>query len=147
MANAHMKLQLRDASAKVLARRRGLVSVPAPSGGKQASPRQVEAVLLEFGELGYASSYALREALAGDPRVEAMRRTGGICAFDLVPPGDAARGYLSELQPKLRAAALERGVLLRPLGNVLYAMPPASTIFAAVLTMPVKPSGPMPSNV
>ena len=69
----------------------------------------------------------LREALEGDPRVEAMRRTGGICAFDLVPPGGAARGYLSNLQPKLRAAALERGVLLRPLGDVLYAMPPSST--------------------
>jgi adenosylmethionine-8-amino-7-oxononanoate aminotransferase len=27
----------------------------------------------------------------------------------------------------LRAAAVERGVLLRPLGNVLYALPPACT--------------------
>jgi len=69
----------------------------------------------------------LRESLEGSPRIERMRRTGGIVAFDLVPPGGSARGYLSDLQPRLRAAAIERGVLLRPLGNVLYAMPPAST--------------------
>jgi len=72
----------------------------------------------------------LLDALADDERVESLRRTGGVVAFDLVPPGDAERGYLSDLQPRLRAAALERGVLLRPLGNVLYAMPPASTTAA-----------------
>ncbi len=31
------------------------------------------------------------------------------------------------MAPKLRAAAVERGVLLRPLGSVLYAIPPAGT--------------------
>jgi len=69
----------------------------------------------------------LVDALADDPRVESLRRTGGVVAFDLVPPEGSERGYLSDLQPRLRAAAIERGVLLRPLGNVLYAMPPAST--------------------
>ena len=52
-----------------------------------------------------------------------LRRTGGIVALEL-RVGDA--GYLSTLGPRLRAAAIERGVLLRPLGNVLYAMPPAA---------------------
>ena len=33
-------------------------------------------------------------------------------------------GYLSELGPKLTQAFLERQILLRPLGNVLYFMPP-----------------------
>jgi adenosylmethionine-8-amino-7-oxononanoate aminotransferase len=33
-------------------------------------------------------------------------------------------GYLAEVGPRMAAAALERAVLLRPLGNVLYAMPP-----------------------
>ena len=47
-----------------------------------------------------------------------------IVALDLV--GSQA-GYLSELGPRLRAAAVDRGALLRPLGNVLYAMPPACT--------------------
>jgi adenosylmethionine-8-amino-7-oxononanoate aminotransferase len=46
-------------------------------------------------------------------------------AFDL--DAGTHTGYLSELAPRLRAAAIERGVLLRPLGNVLYALPPACT--------------------
>lgn len=55
-----------------------------------------------------------------------LRRTGGIVAFDLdVPASDA--GYLSRVGPDLRALAVDLGVLLRPLGNVLYAMPTACT--------------------
>lgn len=69
----------------------------------------------------------LREELEGSPDVRGLRRTGGIVAFDLAPPCGEEAGYLSGLQPLLRARALERGVLLRPLGNVLYALPPACT--------------------
>jgi adenosylmethionine-8-amino-7-oxononanoate aminotransferase len=65
--------------------------------------------------------------LAGDPRVEHLRRAGGIVAFDLRPPPGEQAGYLSSLGPRLRAAAASRGVLLRPLGNVVYALPPACT--------------------
>jgi adenosylmethionine-8-amino-7-oxononanoate aminotransferase len=53
-------------------------------------------------------------------RVADVRGLGAIQAVELA--GDA--GYLSAVGPRLAAAALERGVLLRPLGNVLYAMPP-----------------------
>ncbi|MCC6406613.1 MAG: adenosylmethionine--8-amino-7-oxononanoate transaminase [Planctomycetes bacterium] len=53
----------------------------------------------------------------------AVRRVGGIVAFDL--PGDASYG--SQRSVALRRRALELGVLLRPLGNVVYALPPAST--------------------
>lgn len=81
----------------------------------------------KFERIGSLIEANLREALEGHPRVERMRRTGGAVAFDLVPPQGSERGYLSDMQPKLRAAALERGVLLRPLGNVLYALPPACT--------------------
>lgn len=64
--------------------------------------------------------------LQGDPRVGDVRHLGGMAALDLtVPAGDA--GYLSSRTPALRSAAVERGVLLRPLGNVLYALPPACT--------------------
>ena len=34
------------------------------------------------------------------------------------------RGYLDEIGPRLYAEFLNRGLLLRPLGNVLYFMPP-----------------------
>ena len=35
-----------------------------------------------------------------------------------------AGGYLDEIGPRLTRAFLERGLLLRPLGNVVYVMPP-----------------------
>jgi len=49
---------------------------------------------------------------------------GGIVAFELI---GGEEGYLASQAPRLRQEATARGVLLRPLGNVLYAMPPAST--------------------
>ena len=56
------------------------------------------------------------------PAVEASRQAGSIVAFDLRPhsrrPSDGRIGLA------LRAAALSRGVLLRPLGDTLYWMPP-----------------------
>ena len=65
--------------------------------------------------------------LAGEPRVRDLRRLGGIVALDLVPPPGEAAGYHAAMGLRLRRAAIEHGVLLRPLGSVLYAMPPAST--------------------
>ena len=67
----------------------------------------------------------LQGLLLGDERAHDLRRCGGIVAFDLAPIG--ATGYLATRAPKLRERALARGVLLRPLGDVVYAMPPAST--------------------
>ncbi|MER9254557.1 adenosylmethionine--8-amino-7-oxononanoate transaminase [Mesorhizobium sp. M0598] len=49
------------------------------------------------------------------------RATGTILALDL-RAGSA--GYLAEIGPKLRAFFLELGLLVRPLGNVLYLLPP-----------------------
>jgi adenosylmethionine-8-amino-7-oxononanoate aminotransferase len=65
--------------------------------------------------------------LRGDDRVLDLRRTGGIVALELRPRAGDDAGYLAARSPRLRAAARERGVLRRPLGNVLYAMPPACT--------------------
>lgn len=56
-----------------------------------------------------------------------VRRRGGIVAMDLPVAEGQQGGYLADLAPRLRAAAIERGVLLRPLGPVLYALPPACT--------------------
>ena len=36
----------------------------------------------------------------------------------------SAGGYLDQIGPRLTQAFLDRGLLLRPLGNVLYLMPP-----------------------
>jgi adenosylmethionine-8-amino-7-oxononanoate aminotransferase len=56
-----------------------------------------------------------------DPRFENVRVTGTIAALDL-RVGSA--GYLAEVGPRLRAFFLERGLLVRPLGNVVYVLPP-----------------------
>jgi len=57
----------------------------------------------------------------GDPRFANARQVGTIIALDLQV---AASGYLSEVGPKLRAFFRERKLLIRPLGNVIYLMPP-----------------------
>ena len=64
-----------------------------------------------------------RARLAGiDERfeVEETRTIGAMAAIELAGEG----GYLAELGPELARAFLERDVLLRPLGNVLYFLPP-----------------------
>ena len=58
--------------------------------------------------------------LSGHPRVKRCRGLGTVAAFDL----DAEPGYLSAIGPELAAYALRAGVLLRPLGNVVYLLPP-----------------------
>ncbi len=49
------------------------------------------------------------------------RQIGSIAALELCVDDP---GYLSGLRPKLYNFFLERGVLLRPLGNVVYVLPP-----------------------
>jgi adenosylmethionine-8-amino-7-oxononanoate aminotransferase len=61
-------------------------------------------------------------------RVRAPRVLGTVAAFDLVAP----EGYLSPVGRHLSAFAREHGVLLRPLGNVVYLMPPYCTTAAEV---------------
>ena len=55
-----------------------------------------------------------------------LRHFGNIVAIEVLTDDD---GYLSMLGDTLRANCLERSkdVLLRPIGNVIYAVPPAST--------------------
>jgi adenosylmethionine-8-amino-7-oxononanoate aminotransferase len=59
--------------------------------------------------------------LASFPDFENARQIGAIVAIDM-KTHDA--GYLSSLAPRLRTFFLERGILLRPLGNTIYVMPP-----------------------
>ncbi|TIO02165.1 MAG: aminotransferase class III-fold pyridoxal phosphate-dependent enzyme, partial [Mesorhizobium sp.] len=56
-----------------------------------------------------------------DPRFANARTAGTIAALDL-RVGNA--GYLAEVGPRLRAFFLDRGLLVRPLGNVIYVLPP-----------------------
>lgn len=58
---------------------------------------------------------------AADNRFSNVRQTGTIAALDLDVP---ASGYLSDAGPKLRAFFRSRNLLIRPLGNIIYLMPP-----------------------
>ena len=60
------------------------------------------------------------DALAGRRAIRNARVRGGIAAFEL-GEGD---GYMAGDVPAIMRHCLERGVLLRPLGSTIYAMPP-----------------------
>ena len=71
-----------------------------------------------------------------DARFANVRRLGTIAALDLNVDDP---GYLAEIGPKLYSFFLDRGVLLRPLGNTIYIMPPycitcdeLDTVYAAI---------------
>ena len=69
-----------------------------------------------------AAQHARRlQALAAQAAVRNVRQCGTIAAFDL---DTDASGYLSDLGPRLYRFFLGRDVLLRPLGNVVYLLPP-----------------------
>jgi adenosylmethionine-8-amino-7-oxononanoate aminotransferase len=57
------------------------------------------------------------------PRVKEVRVRGSIAAVEI----DVEGGYLAEIGRTMRLACLARSVLLRPLGSVLYALPPYRT--------------------
>ena len=69
---------------------------------------------------------ALAEGIAALPHVADVRQAGMILAFELARNGDRRAPFDPALRIGLRAyrAALERGVVLRPLGDILYWMPP-----------------------
>lgn len=60
------------------------------------------------------------EPLRRLPQVRDLRIKGSLAAIELNDPG----GYLAEVGRHLRRFCLQQGVFLRPLGNVLYALPP-----------------------
>ena len=61
------------------------------------------------------------EGLRGVPNVGDVRGIGTVAAIELVSEN---AGYLDGIGPKLSDAFIKRGILLRPLGNILYFMPP-----------------------
>src|SRR5208282_5252024 len=60
-------------------------------------------------------------AIKGHPAVGDVRAIGTVAAIEL--RADDA-GYMSSLKPKLYQFFLKAGILLRPLGNIIYVLPP-----------------------
>lgn len=74
---------------------------------------------------GLAAQQARRIAVfEDDARFTKVRQLGTITALDVAVRDT---GYLAGIGPKLYASFIERGVLLRPLGNTIYVMPPYCT--------------------
>lgn len=68
---------------------------------------------------------------AAHPMVASVRQTGTIAAVELGPAAGRPTagsvneaGYFAAIGPRLYDFYLKRGVLLRPLGNVIYVLPP-----------------------
>ena len=84
-----------------------------------------EPVLERIGKL--AARLATRiETLRDHPHVAGIRQTGLIAAFDLVADKPSGTAYAGAERRGRRfyRHALERGVLLRPLGDTVYFLPP-----------------------
>jgi adenosylmethionine-8-amino-7-oxononanoate aminotransferase len=61
------------------------------------------------------------QRIAANPAVKNARQLGTVTAFEIEA---TTSGYLSAIGPRLLAFFRERDVLLRPLGNTIYVMPP-----------------------
>ena len=81
---------------------------------------ETEPVFQRIGAIEKVHAARLPE-FTGHPCVADVRHIGTVAAIELKVP-DA--GYLSSLRPRLYEFFLRRGVLLRPLGNVVYILPP-----------------------
>ncbi len=60
--------------------------------------------------------------LKDHPRLSHLRACGTIAAMDVIDGENS--GYLSAVGPMMKSLFFEKGFLLRPLGNVLYILPP-----------------------
>ena len=60
--------------------------------------------------------------LIGNSKLKDVRQTGTILVMEWETGGDS--NYLSELRNTLYLFFLERGIIMRPLGNIIYILPP-----------------------
>ncbi|NBQ92224.1 MAG: aminotransferase class III-fold pyridoxal phosphate-dependent enzyme, partial [Betaproteobacteria bacterium] len=63
----------------------------------------------------------LLEQLSGQPLVKRLRCLGTMAAFEVEA---GAASYLNPVGRQIQRLCLEQGVFLRPLGNVVYVLPP-----------------------
>ncbi len=72
---------------------------------------------------GIAQSHAVAAAeFAARDDIAMVRQKGSILALDVKVARED--GYLSDVQPKIYNYSLSQNVLLRPIGNIIYVLPP-----------------------
>ncbi len=69
-----------------------------------------------------AAHKAFAKELATSSKIERVRHTGTILAFDIIT--NETTGYLNSKAEPLAEFFIKRNIILRPLGNVLYVLPP-----------------------
>ncbi len=68
------------------------------------------------------SHKAFAESIAGNPKAGNVRQTGTIVAFDFTT--EENNSYLNSIRDRLYDFYIESGIVLRPLGNTVYVLPP-----------------------
>ncbi len=68
--------------------------------------------------------YELINKLKSVPFVEKIRICGTIVAFELNIDNNS--GYLNSIGKEIKKKAMEKGLFIRPLGNIIYLLPPLS---------------------
>ncbi len=79
-----------------------------------------DGVLGRIGEIE-AKMRGRLQALAGRAYTKDVRQLGGVGIWEL---DTGSPGYLADIGPRMAAMFLERNLLLRPYGNIIYFMPP-----------------------
>jgi adenosylmethionine-8-amino-7-oxononanoate aminotransferase len=70
------------------------------------------------------SHSAAMQDLSGHNNIANIRQKGTVLALDIIMEDEKGTDYLSDIQPRLYNLALKKNVLLRPLGNTMYVLPP-----------------------
>lgn len=65
---------------------------------------------------------AFGQQIIGHPKVSNMRQKGVVWAFDLQTPDSTS--YFNNIRDEIWQFFIQRGLLLRPLGNTVYVLPP-----------------------
>jgi adenosylmethionine---8-amino-7-oxononanoate aminotransferase len=68
------------------------------------------------------SHQAFNKRINMHPKVKCIRQTGTILALEWASTGETS--YFNSLRDNLYNFFLEHGIILRPLGNIIYIMPP-----------------------
>lgn len=81
---------------------------------KPETQQQIELISVFFQQM--------KKKYENHPEIIECRNKGTIFAMELKTPGGTS--YLNELGKKVAAFFLQKGIIIRPLGNVLYFLPP-----------------------